>query len=76
MRIHLGGHLAYYQTEKQPWVEIALGRALLLTEAVQRINVPAAEIALWVVNGTAVDPRETIVCDTDVVQLYPPVDGG
>jgi molybdopterin converting factor small subunit len=76
MRIHLGGHLAYYQAEKQPWSEVALGQPLLLAEAARRMNVPEAEVALWVVNGAAVDPRETMVCDTDIVQLFPPVDGG
>jgi hypothetical protein len=76
MKVFLGGHLAYYQAERQPWTEIAIGQPLLLAEAARRMNIPEAEVALWVVNGEAVLPHETLIGDTDVVKLYPPVDGG
>ncbi len=74
--MHLGGHLAYYETEKQSWTDVQAGESVLLIDLARRLGIPEAEVALWVVNGEAVDPHLTAVSENDEVRLYPPMDGG
>jgi len=76
MRIHLGGHLAYYQPEKQSWVERRLTSPTPLRQVLEELGLPVAEIAITLVNGHLVDLESALVKDEDIVQVYPPSNGG
>ncbi len=76
MRLHLGGHLNWYDPEKRAWQDIPLSEATPLVALLTRLGVPPGEVALTVINGSLVDLEQTLVSDSDRVELYPPVGGG
>lgn len=76
MRLHLGGHLGWYDTQNRSWLEVPLAEPTSLLEILRRVEVPCGEIALVVLNGRAVPLQQTQVCDADRVEIYPPVGGG
>jgi hypothetical protein len=76
MRIHLGGHLAFYAPHKQAWLEVPLAAALPLRHVLEQLGVPPAEIAITLVNDVLVDLQSAEVTDADTVRLYPPSNGG
>ena len=76
MRLHLGGHLSWYDPQKRSWLELSLSEPTALIELVRQLKLPPEEIALIVVNGHAVSPEEARVSDGDRVELYPPIGGG
>ncbi len=76
MRLHLGGHLNFYAADKQSWQELEIPQAMPLKEIVTQLGIPAAEIALAVVNGEMADLECAQVSNADIVQFFPPVDGG
>ncbi len=75
MRLHLGGHLNWYETHKRAWLEISLAMPVPLAALLQQLHVPPGEVAIVVVNGRLAQ-LETIVEDKDRVELYPPIGGG
>jgi hypothetical protein len=75
MRIYLGGYLTFYAAGRH-WVELDVPASERLRAVLKRMNLPAGEVYLTVVNGTLVDPDETQVAQSDEVRLYPPADGG
>ena len=76
MRVHLGGHLSWYEPQRRSWLEVDLPEAATLAEVINRLGVPREEIAVGVVNGRVVDLDTTLISATDRVELYPPVGGG
>ena len=76
MRLHLGGHLSWYDPQKRSWLELAVSEPVALIELVRQLKLPPEEIALTVVNGHAVSLDEVRVSDGDRVELYPPIGGG
>jgi len=77
MRVHLGGHLNWYDPDKRSWLEIDLPGAMSLVELARRLGLPPEEIAFAVVNGEFVLlSEEAMVVAGDQVELYPPVGGG
>ncbi len=76
MQIHLGGHLSWYDPQKRNSLEVSLPQPIPLLELAYRLGLPAAEIAIVVVNGQAVELDQARVSDGDRVELYPPVGGG
>jgi sulfur carrier protein ThiS len=76
MRLHLGGHLNWYDPQKRSWQAIPLAEPVVLVELLGRLQVPLGEIALTVVNGRLVLLGEVTVSDNDRVELYPPMGGG
>jgi sulfur carrier protein ThiS len=76
MRLHLAGHLAWYESQKRSHVEISAPRSTLLIDLLRDLGIPLGEIAIAVVNGVAVEPKTIRVSDTDRVDLFPPVGGG
>lgn len=76
MRLHLGGHLSWYDPQKRSWLELSVSEPAALIELVRQLNLPLEEIALTVVNGHAVLLDEARVSDADRVELYPPIGGG
>jgi sulfur carrier protein ThiS len=76
MRLHLGGHLNWYDLQKRSWLMIQLAEPMLLVELLDRLHVPPGEVALTVVNGRLVSLEDVRVSDGDRVELYPPIGGG
>jgi sulfur carrier protein ThiS len=76
MRIHLGGHLAWYDREKRDWLEIAQPQPIALAELAAALGVPRAEVALVSVNRRLVHWDDGPVAGEDVVEFYPPMGGG
>jgi sulfur carrier protein ThiS len=76
MRLHLGGHLNWYDPQKRSWLMIQLAEPMLLVELLDRLQVPPGEVALTMVNGRLVSLEDVRVSDGDRVELYPPIGGG
>ena len=76
MRLHLGGHLSWYDPQKRSWLELRLPEPMALIELVHQLKLPLEEIAISVVNGRAVSLDEACVSDGDRVELHPPIGGG
>ena len=76
MRVHLGGHLAYYHPQKQNWFEVQLPASTPVSRVLEQLGIPAAEIVFAVVNGEVANIENTIVQNEDVIQFFPPMDGG
>ena len=76
MRLHLGGHLAWYDPQKRSWLELPLPDPTSLVELVRQLGLPEGEIAVVAVNGRAVSLEDALVSDGDRVELYPPLGGG
>ena len=77
MKLHLGGHLSWYDPHKRAWVELKLSAPTTLGEVLKMLGVPMAEIAVGAVNGAAIFSFEDVrVVDGDRVELYPPIGGG
>jgi sulfur carrier protein ThiS len=76
MRLHLGGHLSWYDPQKRSWLELHLPEPISLVELVRQLGLPKAEIAVVAVNRRAISLEAAIVSDGDRVELYPPLGGG
>jgi sulfur carrier protein ThiS len=76
MRLHLGGHLSWYDPQKRSWLELHLSEPIPLVELVRQLGLPEGEIAVVAVNRRAISLEEAIVLDGDRVELYPPLGGG
>ncbi len=76
MRLHLGGYLSFYCPSKDGNVEVLLQESTPLSALLRSLGIPVSEVYLSVVNGEQVAVEEAVVCETDVVHLYPPIDGG
>jgi sulfur carrier protein ThiS len=76
MKVHLGGHLAFYDPQKRSWFEVHLEEETPLPDLLRTLGVPEAEIALAAVNRTVVAVAEARVTDADRLDLYPPMSGG
>ena len=76
MRLHLGGHLDWYDAQKRPWQDVALAEPVLLTDLLAQLGIPAGEVAVVAVNRRAVPLAGAVVTDGDRVELYPPMGGG
>lgn len=76
MKLYLGGHLSFYGPEQRSKLVVPLNNKTLLTEIINKLGIPIAEVQLTVLNGELVDLNEILVNDDDEVRLYPPVGGG
>ncbi len=76
MRLHLGGHLNWYDAEKRARFEIDLRAPTTLRALLHQVGVPPAEIAIAAINGALVEIESARVSNSDRVDLYPPVGGG
>lgn len=75
MRVHLGGHLSWYDPGKRSWVELHPAGPVSLLELAQRLGLPPGEIAVAAVNGRLA-ALEQIATEEDRVDFYPPMGGG
>ncbi len=76
MRLHLGGHLAWYDPQKRSEVEVNLTEPVRLQDVLSRLGLPLGEISIASVNGTMVDMETARVQDKDKVEVFPPIGGG
>jgi sulfur carrier protein ThiS len=87
VRVHLGGHLSWYDFDKRAWLEFddqavlmacreGLSGSLTPTDVAQHLGLPRGEIALVAVNGRVVDPATAQLTPGDKVEFYPPIGGG
>lgn len=77
MRLHLGGHLGWYDSQKRKWIEVHLAQPTQLVDVLTNFGVPLGEIAAGTLNGqTLLSIDDVIVNDADTVELFPPVGGG
>jgi sulfur carrier protein ThiS len=76
MKIELDRYFNFYTGTRQSWVEVELDKPTRLSEVLDEVGIPLAEIYLVVLNGEAVDPREAILYAQDRVKIYPPFGGG
>jgi len=87
VRIHLGGHLSWYDSNRRAWLELddraalmacreGLSGSLTPIDVAQRLGLPRGEIALVAVNGCVVDPATALLTPGDKVEFYPPIGGG
>lgn len=76
MKVHLGGHLSFYEAGRRTNFELPLPEPTLVRELVQRWGIPAGEVFLTAVNNVLVDLNDAVVVDSDHLGLYPPIGGG
>jgi molybdopterin converting factor small subunit len=78
LRVHLWGELGFYGPDRRHRFEIPIEGELPLLEALRRMGVPAAAIAVTGLNGEVVrlDDPSLVVRDGDRLDLYPPSSGG
>ncbi len=76
MRLHLGGHLNYFDAQQRANLEIELIGKQRLENVLDRLNIPKGEIFLVSINGEVVALEDAWVQQEDQVQLYPPLGGG
>jgi len=76
MKVHLGGHLAFYDPEKRSRFEVHLEAETALLDLVRELGIPEAEIAIAAVNRTVVSLSEARVGDADRLDLYSAMGGG
>ncbi len=76
MKLHIGGHLTFYLTQKNPDLEISLVGPTRLVDILEKLSIPAGEVVLVVVNGQLTELSTSNVTDEDRVELYPPIGGG
>lgn len=78
MRVHLWGELGFYGPGRRGKFEYGLERPMPLTEALDLIGVPVADIAVLGLNGEVVrvDEPGLVVTDADRIDCFPPSSGG
>ncbi len=79
MRLHLGGHLAWYDPERRSWLDVAVSQPTSVRALAAQLHLPVAEIAIVALNGKPVPPPDVWdlqVSDGDRLELYPPMGGG
>jgi sulfur carrier protein ThiS len=76
LKLHLGGHLSFYEPQRRAWIELALAAPQPLEDLLASLQIPAGEVALVVINGTLAQEEAPVLTDEDQVELYPPMGGG
>ncbi len=76
MRLHLGGHLAWYDPQRRSWLDGPVPEPMSLPALAAQLSLPLAEIAVAAVNGRSVPLADVRVADGDRLELYPPMGGG
>ncbi len=76
MRVHLGGHLSWYDPGKRDWLTLDQPVPISLCDLAARIGIPTEEVAIIAVNRRMAHWEDRPVTDADVVEFYPPLGGG
>jgi sulfur carrier protein ThiS len=75
LKIHLTGHLNWYDEGKRAWFELEISRTRL-ADLLDRLGIPQGEVVVALVNGSRVDVKEAWVDNVDTLELFPPASGG
>lgn len=76
MRIHLGGHLSWYDEEKRDWLNVEQPVPISLGELAAALRLPLAEVAVISVNRRIAHWDDPPVGGDDIVEFFPPMGGG
>ncbi len=76
MRVHLGGHLSWYEPERKAWVELHPAGPVTPLAVLRELGVPPGEVAVVRVNRHAAALEDTALAESDTVEFFPPVGGG
>ena len=76
MRLHLGGHLNWYEPQKRARLELPLAAPVLLLALLEQLHVPPAEVAILTINGRLAQLEAAVVSDDDRVELDAAIGGG
>lgn len=76
MRIHLGGHLSWYDSEKRDWLTRSQPTPIALDSLAAELGLPVSEVAIIAVNRRVADWDSPPVTDADVVEFFSPIGGG
>jgi len=76
MRVHLGGHLDWYDPQKRSWLDVPVQGPITLLALAERLGVPAAEIAIVTVNRRIAKLETDSAGEGDTVEFFPAVGGG
>ena len=76
MRIYLDRYFNFYSHSRQPWVEVDFIEPARLSDVLDGVGIPIAEVHLAVINGEAIDPQDIFITKKDQIKLYPPIGGG
>ena len=71
MILRLGGHLSFYAPQKASELELEIPARIPLAELLQRLQVPADEVALVVINGEQAELTDAFISDQDLVHCFP-----
>lgn len=76
MKVHLSGHLNFYEPQRRSDFEVGLAQPTAAVDLIRQWGIPAGEVFLVTVNNAVVDLHDAIVADSDHLRLYPPAGGG
>jgi sulfur carrier protein ThiS len=76
LRVHLGGHLSWYDAGKRSWLDVPADGPVTLLDLLRQVGVPPAEVSIVAVNGKLASLEAGVVSDGDKVEFYPPMGGG
>jgi hypothetical protein len=76
MKVHLGGHLSWYDPGKRDWLDLEQRAPISLGKLAALLGVPPAEVAVISVNHRLAHWDDAPVTDADIVEFYPPMGGG
>ena len=76
MKLYLGGHLNYYHSQKDKWLDIDINQSKPLIEILDGLGIPLSEVHLVAINEEVVELEEAIISANDEVKIYPAVGGG
>jgi sulfur carrier protein ThiS len=76
IRLHLGGHLKYYDEMQRSNLEVEMTEKQHLEDILIKLKIPVGEIFLVSINGEIVSMANAWINTDDHVQLYPPMGGG
>jgi sulfur carrier protein ThiS len=76
IKIHLGGHLAFYAPQKKSRLSIPITEPAELAVVLQSLGIPQSEVAMASVNGELVELATTKIKPGDQIELFSPQGGG
>jgi sulfur carrier protein ThiS len=76
MILYAGGYLSFYLPQSMHSLEIRLDAPTSLKDVLGRLSIPVEEVQLVSLNGELAEVETVIVRDTDVVRIFPGVNGG
>jgi sulfur carrier protein ThiS len=76
MRLHLGGHLSYFDALQRADLEIDLACKERLTDILATLRIPVGEVFITSINGEVVPLNDAWIQPGDHVRLYPAMGGG